>query len=58
MARFEEPRGKPQGMFCLTAVLCDDRKEFYLVLIRSLFGSMNQNLQPKDHFDDHGRQNE
>jgi len=32
----EEPRSKLQGMFCLTAVLRSDRKEFCLILIRSL----------------------
>ena len=32
----EEPRSKLRGMFCLKAVLRIDRKEFCLILIRSL----------------------
>ena len=36
MVGIEEPSGKPRGTFCLTAVLRSDRKEFCLLLIRSL----------------------
>jgi len=35
-AYIEAPCSKPQGMFCLTAVLRSDRKESYHFRIRSL----------------------
>jgi hypothetical protein len=36
MNQIEEPRSKLRGMFCRAAVLRIDRKEFCLILIRSL----------------------